>query len=503
MQMMPRHSDVILLMQVKLSVQIRIMASILIPINISSWGSGYGEGRRDLLGRLKPRSFCESCDSAIRGVIIMQSNEGKLARTDGMIAELLSKVKIPKVCKVRQQFDNVRILAIEEEVRKELQRPGTLDRISSGESIAIAVGSRGVANIARVIKTIANEVKRAGGNPFIVPAMGSHGGATAEGQSEVLASFGITEETMGCPIRATMETVQIGQSDTGLPVYMDKYAYEADGIIVVNRIKPHTGFRGLYESGLLKMIVIGLGKQKGAELCHSQGMQLIGQNIVLIAKVVLQGSKILFGVATVENAYDQTRRIKAIPTTRILMEEPELLIEAKKNMGSILIEEIDVLVIDEIGKNISGDGMDPNITGNFATPYATGGIKQQRIVVLDLTEETHGNFNGLGMADFSVQRAFDKCDFEKTYPNTLTSGCTALQKIPLILANDRLAIKAAIQTCDNSGRQNPRIIRIKNTLELGEINISENLLENIRRNPRIEILEEPQEMRFDINGNLF
>ena len=420
-----------------------------------------------------------------------------------MVAEILSKVLIPKVCKVRQHFDSARCEAVEAEVRKELRRPGTLDRIRSGESIAIAVGSRGVANIAVIIRTLVDEVKRVGGNPFIVPAMGSHGGATAEGQVEVLASLRIQEETMRCPIRATMETVQIGKSNTGLPVYIDKYAYEADGIIIVNRVKPHTGFRGPWESGLLKMIVIGLGKQKGAELCHARGMQFMAQNIVSIATVALRESKILFGVATVENAYDQTLRIQAIPAKRILTAEPELLLEAKKNMGSILMDEIDVLIVDEIGKNISGDGMDPNITGNFATPYATGGIPLQRIVVLDLSEATRGNFNGLGMADFSVQRVLDKCDFEKTYPNTLTSGCTALQKIPLILANDRLAIQAAIQTCDDIGRQNPRIVRIKNTLELSKIYISENLLENCGVNSRIEILEKPQEMSFDINGNLF
>ena len=195
------------------------------------------------------------------GVIIVHS-EGKF-KADGMVAQLLSKVRIPKVCKVRQQFDNVRCEAIEDEVRKQLQRPGTLDRIRSGDSIAIAAGSRGVANIARIIRTIVDEVKGVGGNPFIVPAMGSHGGATAEGQREILASLEITEETMGCPIRATMETLPIGMAGTGLPVYIDKLAYEADGIIVVNRIKPHTGFRGSYESGLLKMIAIGLGKQKG------------------------------------------------------------------------------------------------------------------------------------------------------------------------------------------------------------------------------------------------
>jgi hypothetical protein len=433
----------------------------------------------------------------------MPTGNGRVARTDGTVAEILSKVHIPKVCKVRQQFDSFQISDIEAEMRKELRRPGTLERIRPGESIAITAGSRGVANIAIIIKTIADEVKRVGGKPFIIPAMGSHGGATADGQREVLASFGITEAAMECPVRATMETTQIGVSETGLPVNIDRYAYEADGIIVVGRIKPHTAFRGPYESGLLKMVVIGLGKQKGAEICHSQGFQAMARNIVAIGEVALRNSKILFGVATIENAYDQTRRITAIPAAHIMTEEPELLDEARGHMASILIEEIDVLIVDEIGKNISGDGMDPNITGDFSTPYATGGIKKQRTVVLDLTEATHGNFNGLGMADFSVQRAFDKCDFEKTYPNTLTAGVTAPPKIPLILANDKLAIQAAIQTCYGIDRQDARIVRIKNTLELGEIYISENLLVEVRTNQRIKILGKLGKMGFDSNGNLF
>jgi hypothetical protein len=212
-------------------------------------------------------------------VIIMRSAEKKLAKTDGMVAEILLKVPIPKVCKVKQQFDNIRVITIEDKVRKELQRPGTLDRIGFGDYIAITAGSRGIANIDIIIRTIVDEVKRVGGIPFIVPAMGSHGGATADGQREVLASLGITEATMGCPVRATMETMEIGRTDAGLSVNIDKYAYDADGIIVVNRIKPHTAFRGPCESGLLKMIVIGLGKQKGAEICHSQGIQFMAQNI--------------------------------------------------------------------------------------------------------------------------------------------------------------------------------------------------------------------------------
>lgn len=427
----------------------------------------------------------------------------KVARIDGSVAAIVSKQPIPRFCKIRQMFDDFKINDIECEVKKKLQRSGTLDRILPGKSIAITSGSRGVANIAKITKTIADEVKRMGGIPFIVPAMGSHGGATAEGQTEVLASYGITEKSMGCQIRSSMETVQVGVSEYGKPVRMDKHAAQADGIIVVGRVKPHTAFSGKYESGLLKMITIGLGKQFGAEICHADSFKYMEQNVTSIAREALEKCNILFGVALVENAYDETRRIEAIPSEKFFEEEPALLIEAKKNMPSILFKEVDVLIVDEVGKNISGSGMDPNITGTFATPYASGGIKKQRTVVLDLTDETHGNGMGLGMSDFSVQRAFDKMDFEMTYPNALTSTVPAPIKIPMILANDMLAIKAAIQTCNKIDHNNPRIVRIKNTLELEEILISEGLLEEARNNPQIEILDEPCEMYFDENNNLF
>lgn len=427
----------------------------------------------------------------------------KVARTDMSVAGIVSKQSIPRMCKVRQKFDDYEIHDVEAEVKKKLQRPGTLDRIKPGQSIAITAGSRGIANIARITKTIVDEVKRVGGKPFIVPTMGSHGGATAQGQLEVLASYNITENTMGCPIRSSMETIQVGVSEYGKPVRIDKNATEADGIIVVGRVKPHTAFRGRYESGLIKMIAIGLGKQFGAEICHADSFRYMEQNITSIAKVAIEKCKIIFGVATVENAYDETRRIEAVPAEKFFDEEPALLEEAKKNMPVILFPEIDVLIVDEIGKNISGDGMDPNITGTFCTHYASGGVTKQRTVVLDLTEETHGNAIGLGMADFSVQRAFDKMEFEKTYPNVLTSTVISVAKIPMILASDRLAIQAAIQTCNKIDYNNPRIVQIKNSLKIGEIYISESLLEEAKNNPQIEILEEPKEMAFDENGNLF
>lgn len=427
----------------------------------------------------------------------------KVASAEEAVAAIVSKQSLPRMCKIRQKFDEFKINDVEAELRRKLQRTGTLDRIKPDQSIAITAGSRGVANIAKIIRTIADEVKSKGGKPFVIPTMGSHGGANAKGQLEVLESLGITEETIGCPVRSSMETVQVGVSEYGKPVRIDKFASEADGIIVVGRVKPHTAFTGKYESGLIKMITIGLGKQYGAEICHADSFKYMEQNITSIAKVALENSKILFGVATIENAYDETRRIEAIPAEKFFDEEPELLAEAKKNMPAILFEEFDVLIVDEIGKNISGDGMDPNITGTFCTPYASGGAKKQRTVVLDMTEETHGNASGLGMADFSVQRAFDKMEFEKTYPNGITSTVIGPSKIPMILANDKLAIQAAIQTCNKIDYSNPRIVRIKNSLKVGEIYISESLVREAEKNPQIEILEDPKEIVFDEKGNLF
>jgi hypothetical protein len=427
----------------------------------------------------------------------------KVARTDGSVAAIVGKQTIPKMCKVRQKFDDFEIKNLEAEIISKFKRPGTIDRIKPGQTIAITAGSRGISNIARIIKAVVDEVKKVGGKPFIIPAMGSHGGATAEGQLEVLESYNITEKTMGCPIHSSMETVQIGVSELGKPVRIDKFAFEADGIIVVGRVKPHTSFRGKYESGLIKMVAIGLGKQFGAEICHSDSFAYMEENITTTAKVTLEKCKILFGLAIVENAYDKTRKIEAIPSEKFFDEEPALQEEAKKHMPSILTTDVDVLIVDEIGKNISGDGMDPNVTGTFSTPYATGGLNKQRTIVLNLTEETHGNGYGIGAADFSVQRVFDKMDFEKSYPNSLTSTLINIVKLPMILANDRLGIQAAIKSCCRIDYNNPRVIRIKNSLKLDEIYISESLIEEAKANPQIEVLEEPRDMVFDENGNLF
>ena len=428
---------------------------------------------------------------------------GKHARIDKSVAQIILKQRLPKFTKIRQKFDDNAIENIKAAVDEALKRPGTIDRIKPGQRIALTAGSRGLCNVVEILRAVVDRVKAKGAEPFIIPAMGSHGGATAEGQAAVLASYGITKESVGCPVVSSMETVQIGVADDGKPVRIDKHASEADGIILVGRIKAHTAFSGRIESGLVKMAVIGVGKQFGAEICHGDGFGRMEENISRIAKVIFDSGKIAFGLALIENAYDKTRSMYAVPTDKIFEEEPGLLQEAKKHMPSILLNTVDVLVVDEIGKNISGSGLDPNISGTFSTPYASGGLEKQRVVVLDITPESHGNGLGMGVADFSVQRAFDKFDFEMTYPNALTSTVIRPVKIPMILANDQLAIAAAIKTCNLIDYGNPRVVRIKNTLEIGELMISEALIPEAEKNPQIEMIGEARELPFNAEGNLF
>ncbi len=336
-----------------------------------------------------------------------------------------------------------------------------------------------------------------------MPCMGSHGGATAEGQTEVLAHLGIDEERMGCPVRSSMEVVLLDRLPNGLPIYCDKIAAtEADAIVVINRIKPHTAFRGAIESGMFKMISIGLGKQKGAEACHQLGFKYMAENVPAMARVMIDKLPIQFGVAVVENAYDQICRIEVLGTDRMEEREKELLVEAKSRLPQILFSDLDVLVIDYIGKNISGDGADPNITGRYPTPYAHGGPEVNKMVVLDLTPESQGNANGVGTADFTTSRLVSKTDWPATYANGLTSTVCAPTKQATTLENDRDAIKAAIKTCNILDYSQCKLVRIRDTLHLGTIEISEALLEEAKSNPRIEILEGPYEWKFDEEGYL-
>lgn len=419
-----------------------------------------------------------------------------------VLRTLLQDIPIPQMVRIRQKFDGTRLDRPTEDLERELEKPGAIDRIKPGQQVAVAVGSRGVANIAAFTRTTIDAIKRAGAHPFIVPCMGSHGGATAEGQKEVLHHLGVTEEAMGAPIRSTMEVVQIDQLPNGLPVYVDKYAYEADAIVVINRVKPHTAFRGKIESGIMKMISIGLGKQKGAEACHQLGFKYMAENVPAMARIMLEKLPILFGVALVENAYDETCIVEVLPAAQVEEREMVLLEIAKARLPKILFDQIDVLVIDYIGKNISGDGMDPNITGRYPTPYAHGGPDVSKMVVLDTTPETKGNANGVGTADFTTQRLVDKMDLAATYANGLTSTVCAPTKIATTLENDLYAIKAAVKTCNILDYTQCRLVRIRDTLHLGEIEISVNLLEEAKLHPDIEILTEPYDLPFNSEGNL-
>lgn len=421
----------------------------------------------------------------------------------GVVHELLREVELPRMVKVRQSFASDRIEDVASEVLKELRQEKIRSTIRPGMRVCITAGSRGINQFALMVKTIAAFVRECGAEPFIIPAMGSHGGCTAEGQREILTGYGITEAYCGCPILSSMETVKICETPDGHDVKIDRCAAEADGIIVFNRVKPHTHFRGRYESGIMKMMTIGLGKQAGAASAHDTGIVHLGEVVETFGNLVRTHAKVLFGLASVENAYDQVCRITAMTNAEIPEVEPGLQAYAKERMGRILLPESDVLVIDEIGKNFSGPGHDPNVSGSFSNPWTRGGHKKQRLVILDLSEESHGNASGVGLADFTTQRLVDKMKREMADANCITAITLEECKIPLTLENHEDAIKAGVRTCTDIDRRQVRIVRIPNTLHLGEIYLSESLLGEARRHPDIEILSDPEPFAFDENGNLF
>jgi hypothetical protein len=419
------------------------------------------------------------------------------------IDQALDPIKIPRFVKVRQNFPRPVVADAAAELRAKLDAGKFLEGVKAGMSIAITAGSRGITNYPLVIKTLVEEVKKRGAAPFIFPAMGSHGGATAEGQKNMLAGLGISEETMGCPVKSTMEVVQLGTAWNGRPVYLDKYANEADGIIVVNRIKPHTGFRGKVESGICKMVTIGMGKQKGADFCHAEGFGHMAENIPAIAQVTLEKKNIICCVGLIENSYHETAQLEVLHKEEVLEKEPALLERAWELLAKIQIDEFDVLVMDEIGKNIAGTGFDTNVVGRYNTPYASGGPKITRVTALDITDVSHGNGNGFGMLDMTTRRAFEKFDMDQTYPNAITSTVPLTVKIPMVLKSDKQAIQGCIKTCNVDDWSKLRIVRIKNTIALNEIEVSEALLPLVQAHPNMEVLSEPYELKFDENGNLF
>jgi hypothetical protein len=426
-------------------------------------------------------------------------------RNRPFVSQMVGDTFVPRMFRVRQSFPRPRIAPEEIPgiIDGLLRQEPYLSRVKPGMQIAITAGSRGIANVALTTRCLVDFVKSQGAFPFIVPAMGSHGGATAEGQAAILAGYGITEQTMGCPIRSSMEVQRIGRNDEGVDVFIDRNAAQADGIILGCRIKPHTSFRGPYESGMMKMMAIGLGKQYGAEVCHAAGFQNMAKNVPLFGRCILQNAPVLFALPTIENAYDETCRILAVPAEEIEAREPALLKEAAALMPRILVPSCDVLVVDRIGKNFSGDGMDPNITGTFCTPYATGGIEAQRVAVLDLSDETHGNGIGLGYASATTQRVFDKLDLASMYPNAIT--CTVLGgvRIPIVMESDREAIQVCLKSCNEIDHRAPRMVRIPNSLHLEHIQLSEVYWDQAAHTEGLTIESQPEELPFDENGDLW
>jgi len=319
----------------------------------------------------------------------------------------------------------------------------------------------------------------------------------------MLEGMGFGQECIGAPIRSSMETVRIGTSENGLPVHIDRNAHEADDIVIINRIKPHVAFRGKYESGLMKMITIGLGKQKQADICHNLGMGNMVVNIPAVARVTIAKENILFAVGILENAYHETCRIEVLRKKEIEAAEPALQEESKRLSARLHFDAMDVVVIDDIGKNISGTGFDTNVIGRYHTPYCSGGPQITRLVILNITEQSHGNGNGLGLADFTTRRVFDKFSFENTYPNALTTTVPLSVKIPMVLGSDSLAIRAAIRTSNVVDKEKVRLVRIKDTNSLDRIEVSESMLAEVRQSAYMQIEGEPYAPAFDEHGNLF
>ena len=409
------------------------------------------------------------------------------------------EVSIPDMVEVKQSFPDDKIVDIRAAVMKELAQLSELEL--KGKSIAITAGSRGISGMAETLRAIVDQLTELGATPFLVPAMGSHGGATAEGQLAVLENLGITEESMGAPIRSSMDVVELGQIHGDTSVCCDRLAYESDGIIVCNRIKAHTSFVGEHESGLAKMMVIGLGKHVGTNGIHRLGFKRFSEVIPEAASVILNKAPILCGVGLVENAYNQVARVEAIPPESIFERERELLKYAKSIMGRILVPEMDILVIDELGKDVSGAGMDPNVIGRSAS-----GISRETdpiigtIVLRDLSKKTAGNSLGMGMADIICKRAVDKIELTSVYTNAITAGLFLGSKLPLVAASDKDAISIALRAIIGSTSSEKRIVHIPNTKALETIWLSTAFLPEIEGRDDMKVIGEARPASFDDSG---
>jgi hypothetical protein len=419
--------------------------------------------------------------------------------------DVFANNRLPHWVAIRQRLNDTDVGSIDQAVADQFARSEIGGTISPGQRVVLTAGSRGIDRIAGILRAIVSEVRKLGGEPFVIPAMGSHGGATAEGQRALIEHYGVTEAYVGCPIRATMETVHLGNLEGGVPVWFDRIAIEeADVVIPVGRVKPHTDFRGPVESGLMKMIAIGLGKQHGASWFHSQGIGTFGDLIPQVATYSLEHVNIPFGIAIVENGHSKCAFIEAVPKAGLFQREQEILDIARSYMPTLpAVAGIDVLIVDEIGKDISGDGADPNVINRDVAgviDFTDTLPKIQRYVVRGLTKDTDGNATGIGMFDFALRRMVDEMDAIPTFMNMITAKSPQGARVPITVETDRQALQLAIASALKVEDGKAKIARIRNTKSLEHLLVSDNLLDEIASDSGIEILGEPHEIAFDPAG---
>lgn len=414
-------------------------------------------------------------------------------------------LNIPKMALIEQTLDAEQISDIHETVFMALDSIQIRDKVRTGHRVAITAGSRGIADIDHVTRAVVDYMKDCGARPFIFPAMGSHAGASAEGQTNLLGGYGITETAMGCPIHSSMDVDDIGQTPDGLSIVADRFARNSDHIVVINRVKPHTKFEGPVESGLMKMLAIGMGKHEGAKRYHQAAVRLgMGEVIQTVGEVILEKLPVLCGLGLVENGYDQLATIRGVPSNAMVQHEKELLIEARKRMARIPFSVIDLLIVDEMGKNISGTGMDTNITGVNRDILGTfsSDPRAKRLFVRDLTPETKGNAIGIGLADFTTTRLINKIDRQKTYINSLTGISPEKAAIPMYFDTDRECMDAAIQCLGMVPADELRVVHIKNTRSLKKLNVSMAYNNEIQKNVSLKMIGEWKNMSFNPEDNI-
>jgi hypothetical protein len=419
--------------------------------------------------------------------------------------DVFSHTALPRWARFRQRLDDEAVGSIPEAMAREFAKPGMTAAITPGSRVVLTAGSRGIDRIAEVLKAAVDEAKARGAVPFVIPAMGSHGGATADGQRALIEHYGVTEEFLGCPVQASMETVHLGTLDGGVPVWFDRIAFEeADVVIPVGRVKPHTDFRGPVESGLAKMIAIGLGKQHGANWFHGQGIGTFGDLIPRVASFSLSKVNIPFGIALVENGLSKLSIIEAVPAAGMFERETELLEIARAKLARLpRIERADVLIVDTIGKDISGDGADPNVINRDVAgviDFTDAVPKIQRYIVRDLTDDTDGNATGIGMFDFALRRVVDRMDPIPTYMNMITAKSPSGARVPITVETDRQALHLAIESALRVEEGRAGILRIASTKSLDHFLASEPLVDELLANGGIEQVSDLEPIEFDAAG---